>query len=43
MFTMEDPVGGEPGLTIMIVDHPALGRLLKIAFEQVWQSGTHFT
>ena len=42
MFTMEDPIAGEPTLTIMIVEHPALARLLKIAFEAVWAGGTPF-
>jgi sugar-specific transcriptional regulator TrmB len=42
MFTMEDPVAGKPALTIMIVEHPALARLLKIAFEAVWAAGSPF-
>ncbi|MDX6492484.1 MAG: HTH-type transcriptional regulator, sugar sensing transcriptional regulator, partial [Gaiellaceae bacterium] len=42
MFTMEDPVAGEPALTIMIVEHSALARLLKLAFEAVWERGTPF-
>jgi hypothetical protein len=42
LFTMEDPVAGQAGLTIMIVEHPALGRLLKIAFERVWEAGADF-
>ncbi len=42
MFTMEDPVAGDPELTIMIVEHPALASLLKIAFEAVWAGGTPF-
>jgi sugar-specific transcriptional regulator TrmB len=40
MFTMEDPVAGKPALTIMIVEHPALARLLKVAFEAVWATGS---
>jgi sugar-specific transcriptional regulator TrmB len=44
MFTMEDPVAGkQPALTIMIVEHPALARLLRLAFERVWESGSPFT
>lgn len=43
LFTMEDPIAGEPALTIMIVEHPALARLLKIAFEAVWATGSAFT
>jgi sugar-specific transcriptional regulator TrmB len=42
LFTMEDPVAGPPGLTIMVVEHPALARLLKLAFEHVWDSGEDF-
>jgi sugar-specific transcriptional regulator TrmB len=42
LFTMEDPVAGAPGLTIMIVEHPALARLLKLAFERMWESGEDF-
>jgi HTH-type transcriptional regulator, sugar sensing transcriptional regulator len=43
MFTMEDPVAGEPALTIMIVEHPALARVLKIAFETVWDAASAFS
>ena len=43
LFTMEDPVAGTPGLTIMVVEHPALARLLKLAFERVWESGDEFS
>ncbi len=42
LFTMEDPVAGAPGLTIMIVEHTALARLFKLAFERVWESGEEF-
>src|SRR4051812_614941 len=42
MFTLEDPVAGSGGLTIMIVEHPAVSRLLKLAFEAVWASGAPF-
>ena len=42
MFTMEDPIAGKPALTIMIVEHPALASLLKIAFEAVWATGSPF-
>jgi HTH-type transcriptional regulator, sugar sensing transcriptional regulator len=42
LFTLEDPVAGTPGLTIMIVEHPALARLLKLAFEAVWAQGEPF-
>jgi sugar-specific transcriptional regulator TrmB len=43
LFTMEDPVAGDPGLTIMAVEHQALARLLKLAFERVWETGEEFT
>jgi sugar-specific transcriptional regulator TrmB len=42
LFTMADPVAGSPELTIMIVEHSALARLLKLAFERVWESGEDF-
>jgi sugar-specific transcriptional regulator TrmB len=42
LFTLEDPVAGAGGLTIMIVEHPAVARLLKLAFEAVWASGEPF-
>jgi hypothetical protein len=43
IFTLEDPVAGEPAVTIMIVEHPALAQLLKTAFEAVWAAGSPFT
>jgi sugar-specific transcriptional regulator TrmB len=39
MFGMEDPVAGSSILTMIVVDHPSLARLLKIAFEAVWETG----
>ena len=42
MFGIEDPVGGSSILTMIVVDHPSLARLLKIAFETVWESGLTF-
>lgn len=42
LFTMEDPVAGVPGLTIMVVEHAALARLLTLAFEHVWERGEEF-
>lgn len=42
MFAMPDPVAGTDDLTTVIVDHPALARILKIAFESVWQTGLSF-
>jgi sugar-specific transcriptional regulator TrmB len=42
LFTLEDPVAGSGGLTIMIVEHPAIAKLLKLAFDAVWASGEPF-
>lgn len=42
LFTMEDPVAGTTNLTIMTVEHPALARLLKLAFERVWEGADDF-
>ena len=42
IFTMEDPVAGATEITIMIVEHPALARLLKLAFERIWELGEDF-
>ena len=39
LIEMEDPVAGAHGLTIMVVEHPAHARLLKLAFERVWERG----
>jgi sugar-specific transcriptional regulator TrmB len=42
MFGMEDPVAGESELTIMVVEHPQLASILKIAFDTVWDQGLSF-
>jgi HTH-type transcriptional regulator, sugar sensing transcriptional regulator len=42
MFGMEDPVAGESELTIMVVEHPSLAGILKIAFSTVWEQGLTF-
>jgi HTH-type transcriptional regulator, sugar sensing transcriptional regulator len=42
MFEMEDPVAGGDNLTIMVVEHPALAGVLKIAFEAVWATAVDF-
>jgi HTH-type transcriptional regulator, sugar sensing transcriptional regulator len=42
MFGIEDPVAGRSILTMIVVDHASLARLLKIAFEAVWASGLTF-
>jgi hypothetical protein len=39
---MEDPVAGESELTIMVVEHPQLASILKIAFDAVWEQGLTF-
>ena len=42
MFGMEDPVAGSADLTIVVVEHRALAKVLKIAFDAVWQQGLTF-
>jgi sugar-specific transcriptional regulator TrmB len=42
MFGMEDPIAGSSELTIMVVEHPQLARVLKIAFSAVWEQGLTF-
>ncbi len=42
MIGMRDPVAGTPDLTIMVVEHPELASVLKIAFEAVWARGLTF-
>jgi sugar-specific transcriptional regulator TrmB len=42
LFTMDDPVAGRGALTIMVVEHPGLAGLLKLAFESVWGRGEPF-
>ncbi|MGZ4339081.1 MAG: TrmB family transcriptional regulator [Gaiellaceae bacterium] len=39
MFGMEDPVAGASELTIVVVEHRALAKVLKIAFDAVWAQG----
>jgi HTH-type transcriptional regulator, sugar sensing transcriptional regulator len=39
MFGMVDPVAGNPELTMMVVNHPSLAGVLKIAFDAVWRQG----
>jgi sugar-specific transcriptional regulator TrmB len=39
MFGIEDPVAGRAVLTMIVVDHASLARLLKIAFDAVWETG----
>jgi len=42
MFGMEDPVAGSSDLTIVVVEHPSLAGILKIAFNTVWEQGLTF-
>jgi sugar-specific transcriptional regulator TrmB len=42
MFGMEDPVAGASDLTIMVVEHPSLAQVLKVAFDTVWKAGMTF-
>ena len=39
MFGMEDPVANSDAITIVVVEHPSLAQVLKIAFNAVWESG----
>ena len=39
MFGMQDPVSSGRDLTIMVVEHPSLARILKTAFEATWTEG----
>ena len=42
MFGMEDPVAGDADLTIVVVEHPSLARVLKPAFDAIWAGGLTF-
>jgi hypothetical protein len=42
MFGMEDPVAGSAELTIVVIEHPSLAQVLKIAFDAVWERGLTF-
>jgi HTH-type transcriptional regulator, sugar sensing transcriptional regulator len=45
MFGMQDPVAGSADggdLTIVVVEHPSLAKVLKIAFDAVWSQGLTF-
>jgi sugar-specific transcriptional regulator TrmB len=39
MFALADPVAGRDDLTSVIIEHPDLATLLKVAFETVWRTG----
>ncbi|MDQ3938041.1 MAG: TrmB family transcriptional regulator [Chloroflexota bacterium] len=42
MFGMEDPVAGSSELTIVVVDHTSLAKVLKTAFDAIWNTGLTF-
>jgi sugar-specific transcriptional regulator TrmB len=42
MFGMEDPVADSDALTIVVVEHPSLAQVLKVAFTTVWENGMTF-
>ncbi|MGH7763165.1 MAG: TrmB family transcriptional regulator, partial [Candidatus Dormibacteraceae bacterium] len=42
MFGMQDPVASGSDLTIMVVDHPSLAAVLRMAFNAYWELGTDF-
>jgi sugar-specific transcriptional regulator TrmB len=43
MFGMQDPVAiSTPDLTMMVVEHPSLARVLKTAFDAYWAQGVSF-
>ncbi len=42
MFGMQDPLAGSADLTMVVVEHPSLAHVLKIAFLAVWEQGLTF-
>jgi hypothetical protein len=42
MFGMADPVAERSDLTIMVVRHPSLAKVLKRAFDAYWEEGMTF-
>jgi HTH-type transcriptional regulator, sugar sensing transcriptional regulator len=42
LFGMEDPVAASADLTMLVVEHPALAKVLRIAFMYVWENGLTF-
>ncbi|MBV9790629.1 MAG: TrmB family transcriptional regulator [Chloroflexi bacterium] len=42
MFAMEDPIAGRTDLTILVIEHKQLAKLVKIAFETLWSRGESF-
>ena len=39
MFGMEDPVAGSSDLTLLVIEHPSLAHMLKVAFDAIWETG----
>lgn len=39
LFGMQDPIAGSAGLTLLVIEHPALAGVLKLAFDAVWSGG----
>lgn len=42
MFGMEDPIAGSAELTIVVVEHSSLAKVLKTAFDAIWSSALTF-
>ena len=42
MFGMEDPVAGRVELTMLVIEHPSLAKILKTAFMAYWDDGLTF-
>jgi hypothetical protein len=42
MFGMEDPLANAQALTIVVVEHPSLAHVLKVAFDAIWETGRPF-
>lgn len=42
MFGMEDPVAGSSELTIVVVEHRSLAKILKTAYDAIWETGLTF-
>ncbi len=42
MFAMDDPVAGGADVTTVVVEHPKLAAVLKLAFERFWAEGLTF-
>lgn len=39
MFALPDPIAGREDLTTIVIEHPNLAAVLKLAFETVWAGG----